>query len=161
MRSGTTDSTSSGWTDQAGSRTLDEGERSRQLILVIEDDRHDQEIYGRLLWYNGFDVLFAADGEEGVALALERRPDLILLDLALPKLDGVGVCESLRREPSMAKVPIVVLTAHAKERMGERVAAAGCDLFLEKPVSPVAVLHEVEAQIGRPLPPGEDDAPHG
>jgi two-component system, cell cycle response regulator DivK len=133
-----------------------ESGRPRQLVLVIEDDPHDQEIYGRMLWYNGFDVIFANDGEAGIDAALQHSPDLILLDLELPKLHGLKVCQRLRGEVTTARTPIIALSAHAEKRMGARVAEAGCTVFLEKPASPVAVLHEVEARIGRAPAPGEE-----
>jgi DNA-binding response OmpR family regulator len=128
---------------------------SRQRVLVVEDDPHDQEIYGRLLWYNGFDVIFAADGQSGLDAALETDPDLILLDLELPRLHGIELCRRLRAEPSFAHKPIIALSAHTRRRFGDRVADAGCDLFLEKPASPLEVLREVESRIGRPPLAGE------
>lgn len=130
-------------------------------MLVIEDDPDDREIYGKLLWYNGFEVLFADTGQAGLRVALEHRPDLVLLDLILPEASGIDVCAALRGDPRTRRIPIVVLTARSAAEMGEAARLAGCDLFLEKPLAPLEVLHAVEALIGRPPPPTPeaDDPP--
>jgi two-component system, cell cycle response regulator DivK len=126
----------------------------RQVVLVLEDSPHDWEIYGNVLLYNGFDVLYAADGETGLAMARERSPDLILIDLGLPKMDGLTVCRKLKRDPRTAAIPVVFLTARSRREFEGRAQEAGCVGFLEKPINPVAVLHEVERLIGRAPPPG-------
>jgi CheY-like chemotaxis protein len=131
--------------------------RARPLILVAEGDPADLRLYSKVLWYNGFDVMTAGDGEEAVARALEHRPDLVLVDLLLPGLTGIGVCERLRARG--LKAPIVVLTARAEREFGHLARQAGCVGYLEKPISPLDVLHYVEDMVGRPPPPGEDDAP--
>lgn len=133
-------------------------DRERPLVLVVEDDRHDWEIYGKILWYNGFDVLCAADGVTGLRLARERRPDLVLLDLALPEMDGLELCRRLKQPASTPAVPVVVLSARSRARFGEEARGAGCDRYLEKPQSPLQVLHEVEKVIG-PAPPGAAGPP--
>lgn len=122
---------------------------ARPLILVVEDDPHDQEIYGRMLWYNGFDVEYAADGETAVQLARRLRPDLILLDLGLPRLDGLGVCRRLAEHASTARTPVIALTGRRLRELARGPAELGITSFLEKPTSPVQVLHAVEALVGR------------
>jgi CheY-like chemotaxis protein len=134
-------------------------ELKRPLVLVVEDDPHDWEIYGKILWYNGYDVMYAAEGEEGYALALEHRPDLILLDLIMPKLDGIALCERLKKHPETAAIPIVVLSGRPYRELGAAAEQAGCAVYLEKPVGPVNVLHKVEELIGRAPSPGEGRAP--
>lgn len=129
--------------------------RNRQLVLVVEDNAHEREIYGRILWYNGFDVIFAMDGEAALRIADEQRPDLVLLDLGLPDVSGLRVCEQLRERAYMANVPVIVLSGMARERHGPQLRRAGCTQYLEKPASPIAVLHEVERFIGRAPQPGE------
>ncbi len=128
------------------------GRRSRQLILAVEDQPDDWRIYGKMLWYNGFDVLHATTGEQGVRLALAARPDLILADLMLPNMDGIEMCRALKRDARTAHIPVVVLTAHSDDEYGAPAREAGCDLFLEKLVGPVQVLHVVEEMIGRAPP---------
>jgi DNA-binding response OmpR family regulator len=130
-------------------------DRNRQLVLVVEDNPHEREIYGRILWYNGFDVIFALDGEAALRMADEQRPDLVLLDLGLPDVPGLLVCEQLRQRAYMANVPVIVLSGMARERHGPQLRRAGCTQYLEKPASPIAVLHEVERFIGRPPRPGQ------
>jgi two-component system, cell cycle response regulator DivK len=129
------------------------GSSQRPLILTIEDNPHDWEIYGKILCYNGYDVMHAADGEEGVQLARRHFPDLVLLDLMLPRLDGLDVCRLLKSEPHTANIRVLVLSSRERKRWEPQARAAGCDGYLEKPMSPVDVLHEVEQAIGRaPLP---------
>lgn len=132
--------------------------RERKLVLVIEDDVHDREIYGMVLLYNGFDVAFAADAASGLRIAAKHRPDLVLLDIGLPDMTGLELCEALRGANAGRRLPIVVLSAYAREEMGSRSVAAGADEFIEKPASPVAVLHTVEDYLGQ-APLSGDGAP--
>ncbi len=130
---------------------------ARPLILVVEDNAHEQEIYGRILWYNGFDVVFASDGAEALRLAQQNRPDLALLDLVLPEVDGLTVAARLKRSPATASMPILVLSGLPAQEMAATARKFGCVRYLEKPTSPVGVLHAVEDVIGRapspaPLP---------
>lgn len=142
-----------GRTDTSDSKTpgfvVRNPERDRQLVLVVDDNPHEREIYGRILWYNGFDVIFAFDGETALRLADEQRPHLVLLDLGLPDIPGLSVCEQLRQRAYMSDVPVIVLSGMARDRHGPQLRRAGCTQYLEKPVSPIAVLHEVERFIGR------------
>ena len=126
--------------------------RERQLILVVEDDPDDWEIYGKLLWYNGFDVIYARDGTEGLELARRHRPDLVVLDLLLPGLDGLEVCRELKGDSNLSGVPVLMLTGLAEADFGEQAREAGCERFMEKPQSPLEVLHEVERIIGQAPP---------
>jgi DNA-binding response OmpR family regulator len=126
----------------------------RLLVLVIEDDLHDWEIYGKILWYNGFDVLYAADGEAGAGLARKHAPDLVLLDLMLPGINGLEVCRRLSADPLTARIPIVLLSGRPAADFEAAAREAGAECYLEKPVGPVAVLHTVERLIGRPPPAG-------
>jgi DNA-binding response OmpR family regulator len=134
-------------------------ESGRPLVLVVEDDANDWEIYGKILWYNGYDVVYAADGKDGLRLARELTPDLMLVDLLLPGMDGVELCRRCRAEPSLEEVPIVMLTALSDEAVAGQAKDAGCTEFLEKPQSPVNLLHRVEALVGRPPPSGEGARP--
>ena len=122
---------------------------SKKTILLIEDNPGDRTIYGNMLWYNGFDVVFAEDGETGYRLALELKPDLILLDLQLPVLHGSELSSQLRQNDETKKIPIVALTARRLSEFGGNAAVLGFDEFLEKPVSPLEVLRVVEQIIGR------------
>lgn len=134
-------------------RNAGSADRKRKLVLTVEDEHEDWLMYGKLLWYNGFEVLHAETGEEGLAMAREHHPDIILADLMLPGMDGIDMCRTLRREATTREIPLVMLTARTEREFGSRARQAGCDVFLEKPVGPLAVLHVIEDLVGRPPPP--------
>lgn len=116
-------------------------ERAR-VILLVEDNETDQQLYGHLLWYNGYTILHATEGEEAVALALEARPDLILLDMMLEgEMTGLDVARRLRDEG--VEVPMVGLSAKKKEEFGSALEEVGIRSYLEKPIDPFAVVKEV------------------
>ncbi len=122
---------------------------AKKIVLLIEDNAGDRTIYGNMLWYNGFDVVFAEDGEAGLRLAHELHPDLILLDLQLPLLHGSELSSQLKQDDSTKNIPIVVLTARRLIDFGGNAEVLGYERFLEKPVSPLEVLRVVEQIIGR------------
>ncbi|HSJ23480.1 MAG TPA: response regulator [Longimicrobiales bacterium] len=125
----------------------------RPLVLVIEDNLHHCEIYGRMLCYNGYDVIHAGDGEAGLRLARERLPDLVLLDLTIPGIDGLDVCRLLKADSTTSGIHVVVLSSRERSRWEDAAREAGADEYLEKPVNAVDVLHTVEQIVGRaPLP---------
>ncbi len=130
---------------------------NRKLVLVIDDERAERELYGGLLWYNGFDVAYAETGEDGLRMAAQQHPDLVLLDMMLPGIDGLGVCETLKADPQTNAVPVLALSGRREGELGPAARRLGCETYLEKPISPLAVLHEVERLIGRPPPPGDFD----
>ena len=107
-----------------------------QIILLVEDNADNQEIYRIILAHHGYEVLQAWDGERGIQMAREHAPDLILMDLTMPLIDGLAATRMLKDDPATAAIPVIVLTAHAAE--DDRIAAveAGCDSFLSKPVEP-------------------------
>jgi CheY-like chemotaxis protein len=127
----------------------------RKLVLVIDDNDAERELYGRLLWYNGFDVAFAETGEQGLELARQQPPDLVLLDMMLPGIDGMEVCDKLKRDIGAISVPVVALSGRSERELGAAARGIGCVKYLEKPISPLNVLYEVEELIGRPPPPGD------
>ena len=124
---------------------------SKKTVLVVEDNPGDRAIYGNMLWYNGFDVVFAEDGEAGLRLARETHPDLILLDLQLPLLHGSELTSQLKQDDDTKHIPIVALTARRLHDFGGNAALLGYSRFLEKPVSPLEVLRVVEALVGRAI----------
>src|SRR5690606_23796981 len=133
--------------------------RARQLVLLVDDDPHDREIYGSILCYNGFDVMCAGDGVSGIRLARRAMPDVVLLDIGLPDLHGLDLCSELRTDIDTSSIPVIALSAYAETRMGEQARLAGCTRYIEKPASPVAVLHEIEQLVGKPPLAGEGRAP--
>jgi two-component system cell cycle response regulator DivK len=140
-------------------QTASRSSRERQLVLLVDDDPHDREIYGSILCYNGFDVVCADNGESGIRLARRIRPDVVLLDIGLPDLHGLDLCSSLRAEPDTAGIPVIALSAYAETRMGEQARVAGCTRYIEKPASPVGVLHEIENLVGKAPLPGDGRPP--
>ncbi|HSH45818.1 MAG TPA: response regulator [Longimicrobiales bacterium] len=138
--------------DQTGTNFARPSARRRQLVLAVEDEYHDWVIYGKMLWYNGFDVIHAVDAEEGLRLAQEHVPDIVLADLVLPGMDGIDLCRALKRGASTCDIPVLVLSARARKEFGGRAMEAGCCGYLEKPIGPVEVLHAIEDQVGRPPP---------
>lgn len=113
------------------------------MILLVEDNADNQEIYSIILNHHGFGVLQAWDGERGVQMAREHRPELILMDLTMPVIDGLQATRILKADPVTADIPIIALTAHGEAEDRAAAAAAGCVSFLAKPVQPNRVAAEV------------------
>jgi DNA-binding response OmpR family regulator len=122
-------------------------------ILIIEDDTAIREMLARRLTLRGYTVEQARDGETGLAMIRASAPDAVLLDHGLPGISGWDVARALRAEPSLQKLPIIALTAHAGEPSRRAALAAGCDSFLTKPVD----FKALEAELRRYLPAA--DAP--
>jgi len=117
-------------------------------ILVIEDNPANLELMTYLLKAFGHTTTSAVDGEAGVAEALRAKPDLILCDLALPKLDGYGVVARLKSEASLKGVPVIAVTASAMVGDRDKVIAAGFDGYIRKPITPETFVGEVESYLG-------------
>src|SRR5215831_11569768 len=115
-------------------------------VLVIDDERRVAEIARDYLRHAGFTVLTAADGPEGLEIAQARKPDLIVLDLGLPGLDGIDVAQALRRESS---VPIIILTARVEESDRLLGLHLGADDYMTKPFSPRELVARVQAVLRR------------
>ena len=103
-------------------------------ILLVEDNEMNRDMLSRRLVRQGYDVVLAPDGEAGVALAADVRPDLILMDMSLPGIDGWEATRRIRGEPALRHIPIIALTAHAMTGDREAATAAGCDDYDTKPV---------------------------
>ncbi|MCU0291105.1 MAG: response regulator [Thermoanaerobaculaceae bacterium] len=114
-------------------------------LLLVEDNEASRDMLGRRLRRRGFDVSLAADGAEGLAQARALGPDLVLLDLSLPVLDGWTVARILKSDAATSSIPVVALTAHAMAGDRERALAAGCDDFATKPVDFEALLAAIGA----------------
>jgi two-component system, cell cycle response regulator DivK len=122
-----------------------------KLVLLVEDNEDNRDIYTTLLRHVGYEVLEAVDGEHALQLVEQRTPDLVLLDISLPKLDGWQVARRLKSGELTSKVPIAALTAHAYQADREIAAAIGFDAYLAKPVEPRDVYACVKELIGDPL----------
>ena len=105
------------------------------VILVVEDNERNLKLLRDVLEYAGYDVRVARTGEDGVTLAVKEPPDLVLMDLQLPGIDGMEALRQLRESPRTANIPVVAVTAQAMKQDRERVLDAGFDGYLEKPIS--------------------------
>jgi two-component system, cell cycle response regulator DivK len=105
------------------------------VILVVEDNERNLKLLRDVLEYAGYDVRVARTGEDGVTLAVKEPPDLVLMDLQLPGIDGMEAFRQLRASPRTADVPVVAVTAQAMRQDRERVLEAGFDGYVEKPIS--------------------------
>ena len=114
-------------------------------ILYIEDNEDNILILKRRLGRLGYDVAYAMDGAEGLALATEHKPDLILMDLSLPVMDGWEATRRLKGSPETRHIPVVALTSHAMAGDREKALAAGCDDYDTKPVEMARLLAKIEA----------------
>ena len=114
-----------------------------KTVLLVEDNDDNQEIYRIILTHHGFSVLQAWDGEGGVRMARHHGPDVILMDLTMPILDGLQATQMLKADPETAAIPIIALTAHTEHADRAAAEAAGCTSFLSKPVEPQRVAMEV------------------
>jgi two-component system cell cycle response regulator DivK len=114
-------------------------------ILVVEDNEMNRDMLSRRLQRKGYQVLLAADGRQGLAMAQSQSPDLILLDLSLPEIDGWEAARSLKADPLTQHIPVVALTAHAMAQDREKAFEAGCDDYDTKPVDFQRLLGKIEA----------------
>jgi two-component system, cell cycle response regulator DivK len=117
-------------------------------ILIIEDNEQNLYLATFILEKNGYEVVQARDGQEGIELAGQVHPALILLDIQLPVRDGYAVAQELRKNPSLARVPIVAVTSYAMVGDRERVLAAGCTGYIEKPINPETFISEITQYLG-------------
>jgi DNA-binding response OmpR family regulator len=118
-------------------------------VLVVDDDADIRELVAFKLEQAGFEVESAADGQLGLDAALAHPPDLVLLDLMMPKLSGIEVCQRLREHPKTAETPIVLLTAKAQEADIEGGFAVGATDYIVKPFSPRDLLARIEQVMAR------------
>jgi len=118
-------------------------------ILIVEDNERNLKLVRDVLQYAGYDVLAARSGEQGVALARERLPDLVLMDLQLPEMDGAEALRRLRADPLTRAIPVVAVTAFAMKDDRERALDAGFDSYIEKPISVRALPDQVRGFLDR------------
>lgn len=122
-------------------------------ILLVEDNEDNRTIYRTILEHVGYTVVEAADGEEGIRQARERLPDLILMDVSIPKINGWDATRTLKGDDATKHIPIIALTAHALEQDRQRAREAGCDGYLAKPIPPREVIEEVRRFLDRSAAP--------
>ncbi len=120
----------------------------RHTILLVEDNEDNRIIYSTVLRHVGYEVVEAEDGVQAIEMARASSPDLILMDISIPKMDGWEATKILRGEMGMRDIPIIALTAHALPDDRERAAQVGFSSYLAKPVEPRAVVAEVRRWLG-------------
>jgi CheY-like chemotaxis protein len=113
-------------------------------VLLVEDNPHNRKIFSGMLTHAGFQVVEAEDGHKALAEVKRALPDLILMDLSIPGIDGWECARRIKADPRSRKVPIIALTAHAMRGDEESALEAGCDGYLSKPISPKKVVEEVK-----------------
>ena len=106
-------------------------------VLVVEDEKDNMDLFCQILEFHGCQVLKAEDGREAITMTQSEQPDLILMDLSLPALDGWAATRTIKAIPQVADIPIVALTAHAMVGDRERALEAGCDGYISKPIEVV------------------------
>jgi two-component system cell cycle response regulator DivK len=117
-------------------------------VLLVEDNEMNRDMLSRRLQRRGFEVLIATDGARGLALAAAEKPDLILMDMSLPVLDGWEATRRLKATPDTAGIPVIGLTAHAMPTDRDKCLEAGCDEYDTKPVELSRLLDKIERLLG-------------
>ena len=116
-------------------------------ILIIEDNEQNLYLISFILEKHGYEVLAAQDGQEGIDMALSIKPDLILLDIQLPVMDGYTVARQLRTNAEFAQIPIIAVTSYAMAGDREKTIEAGCNGYIEKPINPDTFTQQVEQHL--------------
>jgi CheY-like chemotaxis protein len=126
-------------------------ERSmKRKVLVIEDNEQNLYLVKFILEKHGYEVCEARDGREGIEMAVTVKPDLILLDIQLPVMDGYAVAKILRTQLGLAQVPIIAVTSYAMAGDREKTMEAGCTGYIEKPINPDTFMGQVEQNLPPP-----------
>jgi two-component system cell cycle response regulator DivK len=119
----------------------------KKRILVVEDQQDNRQILRDLLTNAGFDMIEAENGEEAIASAQASRPDLILMDIQLPILDGYEATRRIKADPDLKSIPIIVVTSYALSGDEEKARLAGCDDYVAKPFSPRSLLAKIKEYV--------------
>ncbi|MBN2371482.1 MAG: response regulator [Vicinamibacteria bacterium] len=120
----------------------------KKRILVVDDSRTATMMASMILGKGAYEILTAVDGEEGVRKAHDEKPDLIMLDVMMPKMDGYEACRRLRGEPETQAIPIIMMTTRGESEFMERGYASGCTDYVTKPINSVELLAKVKNCIG-------------
>ena len=122
-----------------------------KTILVVEDQEDNRQILRDLLASSGFLMIEAHDGEQALAMARSQRPDLILMDIQLPVVDGYEATRSIKRDPELKHIPVIAVTSYALSGDEERAREAGCDAYVAKPYSTRHLLAKIGQYLEQPL----------
>lgn len=126
-------------------------QRDRPLILIVEDQPELRQLYVQTLSVSGFDVIEAGNGADAISHTAEQRPDVVLMDLSLPVVDGWEATRRIKRDTRTAHIPVVALTAHDGSGELQRATSAGCDWFVPKPCPPHDLIEEIRRVLAGPL----------
>ena len=118
-------------------------------IVLVEDNEFNRDMLSRRLIKRGYEVLMAEDGQQGVELVRRERPDVVLMDMSLPVMDGWEATRTLKADEATRNIPVIALTAHAMLGDEDKARAAGCDDFDTKPVDLPRILGKIEAMLAR------------
>ena len=121
-------------------------------VLIVEDNEKNRRLARDILQHNGFETIEAIDGEAGVAMARRDRPDLVLMDIQLPGIDGFEALRRLRDDPATALIPVIAVTASVMTSDVGRIAEAGFDAYIEKPIRYASFLAKIRDMIARAEP---------
>ena len=116
-------------------------------ILLVEDNEMNWDMLSRRLGRRGYDVVVAVDGEQGVSMSRSEGPDLILMDMSLPVIDGWEATRRIKAEPETSQIPVIALTAHAMVGDKEKALEAGCDDYDTKPIEFPRLMEKIEAAL--------------
>jgi CheY-like chemotaxis protein len=130
------------------------GKSHRPLILLVEDRVDSRELYAEYLTYAGFSVVTAINGHEGLRIATHLHPDLILMDLRMPGMDGIEATADLKADPQLAHIPVVAITADVSADISRQARAAGCSAVIEKPALPDEVARRIIEVLDGKMVPG-------
>jgi two-component system, cell cycle response regulator DivK len=122
-----------------------------KTILVVEDQEDNRQILRDLLASSGFLMIEAHDGQQALAMARSQRPDLILMDIQLPVVDGYEATRSIKRDPELKHIPVIVVTSYALSGDEERAREVGCDAYVAKPYSTRHLLAKIGQFFEKPL----------
>ncbi len=128
-----------------------------KMILIVEDEPKNLKLFRDLLQHSGYTTIEATDGEQGVELAKARKPDLILMDIMMPKMDGLEATRILKTDTTTKNIPILALTSYAMKGDKERILEAGCDGYLAKPID----IQEFLGKVAEYLPRNEQGRSSG
>ena len=120
---------------------------ANKVVLIVDDTELNRKVVKTVLMAQGFDVLEAQDGEEAITMATEHLPDMVLMDVQLPKLDGYEATRRLRAQESTRDLPIIALTAHAMPGESERATEAGCNGYISKPINTRTLVEQINEHL--------------
>jgi two-component system cell cycle response regulator DivK len=120
------------------------------VILIVEDNEKNMKLVRDVLQFKGYETLEATTGEEGVRLAIEKKPDLVLMDIQLPDIDGITALARIRADASTKGIPVVAVSASVMPDDQQRIASSGFDAFVTKPINVKSFVETVERFAGKP-----------